>query len=496
MSATGKAIYEALLRIDATLAASGIPPISDRWRAELRAYYLSGATVHAGRMGRGAAKSTNAAKCLVAEVLAGDWRVPNGERHWAIAISENISEASARLGQIEAYLRALGVAHERSGDQIVLTGIPLGFWVRAARIGALSGPRVVAWSVDEAAKLNVEGHNPAAELIASLKAASITHPGARGRVYSSPFGSVGYHYELIERGPDASTYVSVGATWEYNPSISEARTRELEPDERIWAREYLAVPGSADEALLDSGALERARRPTAANVPPPPSGVPTFASADLATRGNASTLAIVWLEKLGDGGVPRLVVGVTHQWIGSRAAPLALSSVFADMATICRRYRARHVLCDQWSFDASRELARQRGLTLKEMTTEDRHDMYQRLAKYTREERLSLPGDPVVHRDLVSLRLRATSTGYRVELPSTSDGRHCDYAPAIALGALQADRRGPVSQLDDYERGIAERLAGRGIGAFGGSCNLGPRPFDGNDHSQYDAFNAGLFGSK
>lgn len=284
---SGERIFAALLRIDDQLAARGIPPLSPRWRDELRAFYTSGATVHAGRIGRGAAKSTNAAKCLVAEVLAGDWKVPPGERHWAINISENLAEATARLGQIGAYLDALGVPYERTGEQLLLAGRPLGFWSRPARIGALSGPRVVAWSVDEAAKLNVEGTNPAGELVASPKAASITHPGARGRVYSSPFGTVGYHFELVERGSDPSTFVSVGPTWVYNPSISEARTRQLEPDERIWAREYAAIPSASASAVFDVEQIEGAFRAPEGPNEAEGAGLPFLVIDSSAGRGDA-----------------------------------------------------------------------------------------------------------------------------------------------------------------------------------------------------------------
>ena len=186
---------DALIQVDDRLVRAGVPPLSAAWRRELRAFYASGARVHAARIGRAGAKSTAAAKCLVVETIAGQWRVPPGERHWALNISENLDEARARLGQIEEYLSILSVAYERVGDQIHLTHLPLGFWSRPARIGALKGPRVVAWSVDEAATLSVEGVNPAAELVASMKAASATHPEARGRLRDMGQGDMAHRIE-------------------------------------------------------------------------------------------------------------------------------------------------------------------------------------------------------------------------------------------------------------------------------------------------------------
>ncbi len=225
----------ALIKLDDALVRGGVPPLSPRWRAELLAFYASGAKLHAARVGRGGAKSTASVKAQIAEVLAGDWRVPPGERHWRMFISENLGEARARLGQVEQYLRILGVPFTVTGEQIHLSDLPLGFWVRACRIGAVSGPRCVSYSVDEAAKLDVEGVNPAEETCVSLRATTVTHPGARGRTFSSPVSTFDYHYGLIERGTTKDTFVSIGPTWEFNPSITEEQTHALESDESAGA---------------------------------------------------------------------------------------------------------------------------------------------------------------------------------------------------------------------------------------------------------------------
>lgn len=250
--------FDGLIRIDEQLAAGGVPRLSERWRTELRGFYGSGATLHAARVGRGGAKSTASVKCNVAEVLLGEWRVPPGERHWSIFVSENVDEARARLGQLEMYLGILGVPFDRTGEQILLSDLPLGFWVRPCRIGAVSGPRCVAYSIDEAAKLDVEGVNPCEEILASLRAATVTHPGARGRMYSSPWATNDHHFEIVERGTTRKTYVSIGPSWEFNPAISEAQTHELEPDPKKWSREYQAIPQSARSAAFDRDAIDRA----------------------------------------------------------------------------------------------------------------------------------------------------------------------------------------------------------------------------------------------
>ena len=93
--------------------------------------------------------------------------------------------------------------------------------------------------------------NPAAEVMGSLRPTMATQDLAFEVCSSSPWSETDYHAELFDLGDDAHQCVSFAPTWVANPSISEARTHELEPDERVWAREYAAIPGGTVSAALD-----------------------------------------------------------------------------------------------------------------------------------------------------------------------------------------------------------------------------------------------------
>jgi hypothetical protein len=448
-------LFARLLDLDERLAATGVPPLSQRWRDELAVFYGAPYKVHAGRIGRGGSKSTTAAKCLVAEVLLGSWTVPPGERHWALNVSENMSEAAARLGQIAYYLTVLGVEHARVGEQVVLKDLPLGFWTRAARIGAVSGPRVVAWAVDEAAKLKDDtGNNPAREIVASLKAASITHPEARGRVYSSPMGPSGYHYDLVEAGTTNTVLVSQGASWDWMPAITEAQTHEVEPDERIWRREYLAIPGEGESAYFRAEDIEAALRADSRHLPVPryPHIYPDdlhplacYAAMDLSSARegrNGTTLAVAWIDR----GV--MTIGMVHEWRGG----IEPTQLFREARAMLVPYRTSTVYVDGFSVDYARVIARGAGINLREWKqSEDREDMFATFLRYARTRKLSLPKDKTVIRDLLSTRFRASPGGeYRIVLARTPDGRHADTVPAMLLAALYATRaaHAPVRNFD------------------------------------------------
>lgn len=431
-----------LLRMDDALVKRGILPLSDRWRAELSAWYSSGAPVHAVEAGRSSAKSVASAKGLTCETVFGGWKVPAGERHWAINVSVSHEEAKARLGQIEAYLRALEEPFERSGDQVLLTNRPLGFWSRAARIGALSGPRVVAWAVDEAAKLSDDtGANPAAELVASLKAASAYHPGARGRVYSSPWTTSGYHFDLIQAGTTRRTYVSRGPTWEWAPWITEAQTREIEDDERVWRREYAAIPMPAASAAFDEDAIDRIFTPRV-----PADVVRVHGSVQKATpvlildpssgRKDAWTWAIAsWA--IDDRG-PFLYVDTIGARKGAFWRQTSASEVVAELVALARSRGVSRVFADQREAFMLESAFQEEGFSYTPIawTNANKIEAVEGLRRHMREGTLHVIEHDDLRRELRAFEEKPTPSG-----SFTFAGRRSgDDHVALLITLLLADR--------------------------------------------------------
>ena len=248
-------LVKAWLEIDEALGAHGVPRQGTEgsyWRHEIvRFYEHPTAKTLVECVGRGGGKDLVSLKMELAETLAGQFTIPTGERHYAIRVSENVTEAGKTRRILAQFLRLLNVAATPSGDMIDLVDLPRGFLVLACRVGAVSGWRAISWTANEAAKWDNEGTNPSAEVVASIKAMTVTHPEARGRVFSSPMGKAGYYYELLERGDTADQLVG-GPTpsWIANTSITEEHTRSLEPDLRVWSREYLSQPAESESAAF------------------------------------------------------------------------------------------------------------------------------------------------------------------------------------------------------------------------------------------------------
>lgn len=64
-------------------------------------------------------------------------------------------------------------------------------------------------------------------------------------------GTDDYHALLFDAGDTDHQLVSFAETWLANPTISEEQTHALEPDERVWSREYAGQPGATLSAALD-----------------------------------------------------------------------------------------------------------------------------------------------------------------------------------------------------------------------------------------------------
>lgn len=258
------ATFETLLALDARLVRKGHHPLTPWWRSTLERFYgHPTARTLVARVGRGGAKSFTSVRVSLNETLFGSWTVPPGEVHfWAYA-STSISEARQRLRLIEQCLTDLGVAYDRSGEEIVLRDLPRGWRVFAATIGSVSGFRCFGRSLDELAKwTGADGAaNPAAEVAASMTAMAVSHPGARALLISSPLGEGDYHATRFALGDTEHQITAYAPTWIANPSISKEQTERDEPDARVHAREYAAIPQSGSIGALDVEALRECIRP-------------------------------------------------------------------------------------------------------------------------------------------------------------------------------------------------------------------------------------------
>jgi hypothetical protein len=272
-------------------------------------------------------------------------------------------------------------------------------------------------------------------------------PGCQAWLISSPFGPVGLLHDLYARhfGRPGTTLVVHAPTRALNPSFPQSRIDEIRresPD--VAAREYDAAWVDADSAFLAATLVDAATRAEPLIRP----GRAFTAAMDPATRGNAWTLAVSWSELLEARDrygvvddaetVTRVIVAGVWQWHGSKAAPLSPRETLRQIAAELEPFGVSSIYTDGWALDALQDHAQAAGLTLQQHTG-DRDAPYTTLRTLLANGLIELPPHELMRQDLLSIRQRATSSGIKIMLPKTADGRHCDFAPAVALAAHHAE---------------------------------------------------------
>jgi len=390
------------------------------------------------------AKSLMAAAAAVRMAMTCDVsRLGHGEVPRVSVVSLTLDLARVIFGHLvgnclaKPVLRSI-VIGEPTVDTITLrhpTGRPVEIKVVA---GSRAGASLVArWSAgcifDEAPRM--VGADEGVVNLTDARNAIIARllPGAQVMLIGSPWAPFGPVYDLHSEyfGKPSARFIAVKApAWAMNPVWwTEKRCEELKAaDPDVWVTDCAADFATPEESLFTQTELSRATRELPLELAPV-ERAEYRAAIDPATRGNGWTLVLVTRE----GSKRRIVLA--RQWVGSRLAPLSPRAVMGEIAALLRPYGVSVVESDQWSGDALRDIGREFGLTLIQTTMTDREktERYMALRTRTAEGVVEYPPDATLLTDMQRLKKRVTQTGVTIHLPRTSDGRHCDYAPAVLL---------------------------------------------------------------
>jgi hypothetical protein len=276
-------------------------------------------------------------------------------------------------------------------------------------------------------------------------------PGAQLWAIGSPWAPMGPVYAMVESfwGKPGHVLVLRAPAPALNPvywtpSRCEAM-RLTDPD--AYRMDVLGEWGTPEQSMFTDTELREVLRDC--QLPPEP-GVHYYAAMDPATRGNAWTLVI--------GGIRRATgkptVYLATQWL--RTDGMSIGSIVDAVRDCCVQYGVEYVRTDQWSADAIIELGRMAGISIVDepWQRKSKVNAYDSLRVAVRERKVELHGSPMVMQDLLRVKRVLTQDGVSIKLPETMDGRHCDYAPAIAMWASmhKADPSPDKDMVTDTDR--------------------------------------------
>ena len=273
-------------------------------------------------------------------------------------------------------------------------------------------------------------------------------------IQSTPWGKSGllWHTHQQNFGAPTSALVAHAATslMRSDANLLERVVIERARDPENARREFDAEFLDSDTQFLSSADVDACTRDDAEL--PPMQRAEHVACIDPASRANAFTLVVGRLDF--DG---LLVVSLAREWRPGAGSPLDLRAVVREVAAEVRRYGCDTVISDQWSGDALAALFDDCGVALQQQTLAglDAAEAWQRLRTSLSTHALSLPRNAQLRADLCGVRRRVSSGGgVSFALPSTPDGRHADYAPALLRLSVTAKR---LARPVDEDAARAER---------------------------------------
>ena len=285
--------------------------------------------------------------------------------------------------------------------------------------------------LDEYTWVQVQGVSDI-ELVRQIRSSMITFGQSRRLTKATtPWLKSGLAFsEFSERHGRENLLVWQASTRTMTPRILlEELERERAADPTYFAREYEAQFTDDLEAFLPAADIHA----TVGDwTELPPAAEPYYVAALDAsglTGGDTFTFGI------GHSGDAGFVVDVLRGW-KRQAVPF----VCGEISSICKAFRVRNVIADQYSFSFLSELLRQREIGLERLTFSARSkpELFFDLKNILAQGKIQLPNHPEAVRELRALESTRTSGGnYRISAPR---GQHDDYVTVLAILNNKAKR--------------------------------------------------------
>lgn len=426
--------YEALMTVDKALVKKGFAGLSPWWRDTLRAFYTSQKKQLVLRVGRRGGKSSSLCRVAVAEAIGGEHQIPKGDIGVVAFVSVSRREASERLRTIKAILDALGLEYRPIEDGVELVSKPIAFRVFPASVGGVSGFTSIAVIADEVAKWKSEesGMNPASEVLAAIRPTMATQPNARLFLSSSALTKEDAHAKAYDAGETEFQSTAFAETWVAHPAITEAATHTLEPDPKLWAREYACIPSNGTSNALEADDIAAMVRPLRQHVEV---GRPVVLIDSSRGNDGFSYAVVRWVE---EDGERRISLDRLYCFEKGFAKSFTFDQIVEHIAKVARAVKAKQVFGDQYLSYSLESAFAKHGLVFREfiwsMTT--KIEATNVLRRLMRERTLVVePGEQATKMQRETGRMTETITAsgaLTIQSPRTASG-HGDRAALLLL---------------------------------------------------------------
>ena len=384
-------------------------------------------------VGRRGGKSRIAALVAVFLACFRDYAdiLSSGERGTVMVLAADRKQARTVLRYIVAFLKGIPMLAsliERETAEGIDLSNGISIEIHTASFRSVRGFTVVAAVIDEIAFFrSEESANPDTEIVAALRPAMSTVPGALLLGISSPYARRGVLWEMYQAHygqEDDGILVWQADTLSMNPAVPKAIIEKAyEEDDAAAAAEYGAefrrdleafVPRETVEACVTQGCHEL-----------PPNFEKTYSAFVDPSGGSADsfTLAISHQEC----GGKRVL-----DCLRERKPPFSPEAVVVEYAALLKTYGIREVAGDRYGGEWPREVFRKHGIEYVP-SEKSKSDLYRELLPLLNSSQAALLDHPGLIRQFVRLERRTARSGK--DSIDHAPGSHDDLANAAA-GAL------------------------------------------------------------
>lgn len=331
-----------------------------------------------------------------------------------------------------------------TGDAIELSN-RIVIEIHTASFRAVRGYTVVAALLDEIAFLPSEGSaNPDSEILAALRPAMATVPGALLIAISSPYAMRGELYKAYRDhfGKDGDPVLVWQAdTKTMNPLVPQVVIdNAYQQDASVASAEYGAqfrrdvesfVRPEAVQACVASGRYEI----------PLVDGVPYVAGFDAAGGSGSDEQALaIGHSELREGRWAHVL-----DLVMSVKPPFSPQQVVEDFCRTLKEYKITHVIGDRYAGEWPREQFVKHGIEYR-LTDKPKSDLYRELLPFINSGSIELLDHPKLCGQLCALE-RRTARGGRDTIDHPPNG-HDDLVNAAAIALVTSARRVALPPLD------------------------------------------------
>jgi hypothetical protein len=379
-------------------------------------------------IGRRGGKSLILALIAVYLATFHDWSpfLTPGERGTIMVIAADRRQARA----IFRYLRSMlsvdllkDMIERDTADSIDLTN-SITIEIQTASYRSVRSYTLVACLADEAAFWQGDDSaNPDVEVIAAIRPAMATIPGAMLFKASSPYAKRGVLWEDYQRhfGKDSSLLVWQAGTKTMNPSVPESVIAEAyEKDPANAEAEYRAAFRSDIQSFVSREVVDAAVVKGRFELPPI-SGIQFFAFVD-PSGGSSDSMTLAIGHKEGDIAILDAV--------REARPPFSPESVVTEFSALLKSYNIRVVKGDRYAGLWPRERFSVHGIEYQ-CSEKPKSALYGDFLPLINSGRVELLDHPKLVAQLCSLE-RKTARGGRDSIDHPPGGAHDDVANAVA----------------------------------------------------------------